>query len=159
MISGSATGTPTVASRDLEADGIAAEVIFPNTIPPFFPVGTLVTQAAPATRTTTSCAGPDCRPTTGGSPTSPQADRDSPQGVAQIMLHDVDTSVEEIRWANTNGLTGGVLLRVRLPGTGLLPLHHEHYDPIWTVCEELGMPVNHHGGRRGSATAPSRKTS
>ena len=34
--------------RDLEADGIAAEVIFPNTIPPFFPGGALVTQAPPA---------------------------------------------------------------------------------------------------------------
>ena len=26
---------------------------------------------------------------------------------------------------------------------------HKHYDPIWTVCEELGMPVNHHGGSAG----------
>ena len=32
-----ATGTATGASRELEADGIVAEVIFPNTIPPFFP--------------------------------------------------------------------------------------------------------------------------
>ena len=33
--------------RDLEADGIVAEVIFPNTIPPFFPGGALVTQIPP----------------------------------------------------------------------------------------------------------------
>ena len=43
----------------------------------------------------------------------------------------------------------GVLLPGAPPGTGLLPLHHKHYDPIWTVCEELGMPVNHHGGSAG----------
>jgi predicted TIM-barrel fold metal-dependent hydrolase len=70
-------------------------------------------------------------------------------GIAQIMLHDVDASVGEIRWAKEHGLTGGVLLPGAPPGTGLLPLHHKHYDPIWTVCEELGMPVNHHGGSAG----------
>ena len=30
--------------RDLEADGIVAEVIFPNTVPPFFPKNSLTEQ-------------------------------------------------------------------------------------------------------------------
>ena len=31
--------------RDLEADGIVAEVIYPNTVPPFFPKGGLTSLA------------------------------------------------------------------------------------------------------------------
>ena len=53
---------------ELEADGIVAEVLFPNTIPPFFPSGALVTPAP--TATSTSTGGPGCRRTTAGSPTS-----------------------------------------------------------------------------------------
>ena len=36
--------------RDLEADGIAAEVIFPNTIPPFFPAARSSRRSHPPTR-------------------------------------------------------------------------------------------------------------
>ena len=67
--------------------------------------------------------------------------------------------MEEIRWAHDHGLTGGVLLPGTPPGAELLPLHHKHYDPIWSVCEELGMPVNHHGGSAGPSADPSRRTS
>ena len=38
------------------------------------------------------------------------------------------------------------------PGTGLEPLYSPGYEPIWAVCEELGMPVNHHSG---SAVPPT----
>jgi predicted TIM-barrel fold metal-dependent hydrolase len=143
--------------RDLEADGIAAEVIFPNTIPPFFPGGALVNQIPPADahdhelrwaglQAHNRWLADFCARTPGRR-----------AGIAQIMLHDVDASVEEIRWAHDHGLTGGVLLPGAPPGTGLLPLHHRHYDPIWTVCEELGMPVNHHGGSAGPARGPEQE--
>ena len=89
--SASATGTPTGAMRDLEADGVVAEVIFPNTIPPFFPAASLVDAAARRpTRTTSSCGGPGCRRTTAGSPTSARRTPGRRAGIAQIMLHDVD---------------------------------------------------------------------
>jgi predicted TIM-barrel fold metal-dependent hydrolase len=28
------------------------------------------------------------------------------------------------------------------------PWHHRHYDPLWAVCQELGIPVAFHGGGR-----------
>ena len=102
-----------------------------------------------STRTTSNCGGPVCRRTTVGWPTSARGTPGRRAGIAQILLHDVDRTVEEIRWAHANGLTGGILLPGAPPGVGLLPLHNKHYDPIWTVCEELGMPVNHHGGSAG----------
>ena len=65
---------------ELEADGVAAEVIFPNTVPPFFPVPSLVQQPPGPAPAISSCAGPACTPTTAGWPTS--APRRRPEGRA-----------------------------------------------------------------------------
>ncbi len=74
-------------------------------------------------------------------------------GMVQVMLDDVEAAVTEVRWAKEAGLTGGVLLPGAPPGSGLVPLYHpEHYEPLWAVCEELGMPLNHHSG----SAAPAR---
>jgi predicted TIM-barrel fold metal-dependent hydrolase len=63
------------------------------------------------------------------------------------MLHDLDAALGEIHWAKENGLTGGVLLPGAPPGSGLRPLFDpEYYEPLWAICEELGMPLNHHSG-------------
>jgi len=55
----------TIRQEQLEADGIVGEVIFPNTIPPFFPSGTLILpDPLPSS---TSCGGRGSAPTTAGS--------------------------------------------------------------------------------------------
>ena len=128
-----------------EADGVIAEVLFPNTQPPFAPMPTSQFEA----------------PAVGDNPEHRWAGlrahnrwlvdfvSEAPErraGVAQIFLGNVDGSVEEIRWARENGLRGGVLLPGAPPGSGLDPLYSAAYEPIWSVCEELGMPVNHHSG-------------
>jgi predicted TIM-barrel fold metal-dependent hydrolase len=131
---------------ELEADGIVGEVIFPNTIPPFFPVPSLLNQPPPAT------AGDlDLRWAGLHAHNRWLADfcADTPgrrAGIAQILLHDVDRAVEEVRWAKDHGLTGGILLPGAPPGSGLEPLYAPVYEPLWAVCAELGMPVNHHSG-------------
>ncbi len=96
--------------RDLEADGVAAEVIFPNTIPPFFPGGALVTQAPPADAHEHELrwAGVQAHNRWLADFCARVPGRRA--GIAQIMLHDVDASVEEIRWAKDHGLDGGILL-------------------------------------------------
>jgi predicted TIM-barrel fold metal-dependent hydrolase len=48
-------------------------------------------------------------------------------GIAQIVLHDVDRAVEEVRRARDAGLTGGVLLPGAPPGSGLAPLYAPDY--------------------------------
>src|SRR5438128_21885 len=44
------------------------------------------------------------------------------------------------------GLPGGVLLPGTPPGSGLPPLYAPDYEPLWQVCEDLGLTVNHHTG-------------
>ncbi|MCL6302487.1 amidohydrolase family protein [Streptomyces kronopolitis] len=134
---------------ELEADGIVAEVVFPNTIPPFFPSAALV--APPPT-------GEECALRWAGLRAHNRWLADfcgqAPgrrAGVAQILLHDVDEAVREVRRTKEAGLTGGILLPGTPPGSGLPELHSEIYDPLWAVCAELEVPVNHHGG---SASPP-----
>ena len=65
-------------------------------------------------------------------------------GIAIVPLHDVAAAVKEIHWARQAGLTGGILLpgmTPELPGWNA-PV----YEPVWTACEELEMPVNTHSG-------------
>ncbi len=142
--------------RDLEDDGIVAEVIYPNTIPPFYPSSSLTAQPPPA-----DSGDLDRRWAGLRAHNRWLADfcADAPgrrAGIAQILLHDIDAAVAEVRWARDHGLFGGVLLPGVPPGSALPQLHDPtYYEPLWAVCEELAMPVNHHGG---SANPPMGNT-
>ncbi|MFE9864438.1 amidohydrolase family protein [Streptomyces sp. NPDC005506] len=134
---------------ELAADGIVAEVVFPNTIPPFFPSASLMAPAPSPQEYEQRWAGLRAH-------NRWLADfcADAPgrrAGVAQILLNDPAEAVREVRRAKTAGLTGGILLPGTPPGSGIPELYSQVYDPLWAVCEELDVPVNHHGG---SASPP-----
>ena len=59
-------------------------------------------------------------------------------GVASF--HDVDNAMNEIRWAREHGLKGLLLPTFSTE----MPLFHERHEPIWSLLEELDMPVNSH---------------
>ncbi|TDD37556.1 amidohydrolase [Actinomadura sp. KC06] len=139
--------------RELENDGIVAEVMFPNTVPPFFSASSLGSQhfsesAADLQRRWAGlrahnrwladfCAEAKGRRT----------------GVFQVMLFDIDEAVAEVRWAVEAGLRGGLLLPGTPPGSGLPPLYyHDYYGPLWRTCAELGVPINVHSGGAGPRT-------
>jgi predicted TIM-barrel fold metal-dependent hydrolase len=131
---------------ELEADGIVAEVIFPNTVPPFYPESSLKAQPPPAHAGDLELRWAGLRAHNRWLADFCAQAEGRRAGIAQILLHDVDAAVAEIRWAKEAGLTGGVLLPGAPPGTGLPPLYAPDYEPIWAVCEELAVPVNHHSG-------------
>jgi predicted TIM-barrel fold metal-dependent hydrolase len=133
--------------RELEQDGIVAEVIYPNTVPPFFPEASLKVQvpAAGAGDLERRAAGLRAHNRWLADFCARAPGRRA--GIAQILLHDIDAAVDDIRWAKANGLTGGVLLPGTPPGCGVPPLYDaDYYAPLWSVCEELQMPINHHSG-------------
>jgi predicted TIM-barrel fold metal-dependent hydrolase len=141
--------------RDLHADGQVAEVLFPNTVPPFFPKVSLTAQppAVTAADMERRWAGLQahnrwlvdfCREAPG-----------QRAGVVQINLHDIDRSVAEIRFAYGAGLRGGVLLPGTPPGSDVPQLFDPCYEPLWQVCEELAMPLNHHTGSASPPMGPS----
>jgi predicted TIM-barrel fold metal-dependent hydrolase len=132
--------------QDLEGDGVVAEVLFPNTVPPFFPSGLL------ATHQPTDRDDYDHRFAGIQAHNRWLADfcADAPgrrAGIAQVFLYDVDDAVAEVRRARDANLFGGILLPGVAPDSGLPPLYAPEYEPLWAVCEDLDMPINNHAGQ------------
>jgi len=130
----------------VESQGVVAEVIFPNTVPPFYPQTQFFVPPPP--RST-----PEYEHRWAGLQAHNRWLVDfcaelpgRRAGIAQIMLDDVDAAVDEIRWVSEVGLMGGVLVPGIPPGTGKEPLYSAMYDPIWSACEEYGVVVNCHSG-------------
>ncbi|MBV9934538.1 MAG: amidohydrolase [Actinobacteria bacterium] len=130
--------------RETSADGIVAEVLFPNTVPPFFPSSNLTAPAPTAAEYERRWAGLQahnrwladfCAATPGRR-----------AGIAQILLNDVDDAVREIHWTKEAGLMGGILLPGVAPGSGLPGLWDACYEPIWNACAEADVTINHHSG-------------
>lgn len=63
----------------------------------------------------------------------------------QIFLYDIDDALAEIRWGHEAGLPT-VLVPAVAPNHPLDGMWSRRYDPIWALCQELGMPVNQHVG-------------
>jgi predicted TIM-barrel fold metal-dependent hydrolase len=125
----------------LDEQGIAAEVLFPNTSPPFYPSGA-VTAAGPrnAEEYELRMAGVRAHNRWLAEFCSTAPDRWA--GFAQIFLDDVDAAVEEVRWAKDAGLRGILVPNDHVQR--MANLYYPAYDPIWATCAELGLPVHRH---------------
>ncbi|MDH3705328.1 MAG: amidohydrolase [Acidimicrobiia bacterium] len=130
--------------EEQNADGVIAEITFPNTVPPFFPTGTLIAyppkERADYERRRAGVQAHN-RWLVDWCATYPARRC----GIAQIFLNDVDETVADIRAAHEAGLRS-VLVPAVPPDQGIPPLFDDCYDPVWTVCEELGMVLTAHAG-------------
>jgi len=129
--------------RELEKDGQVAEVVFPNTVPPFFPTGMLVARPPTPQDLDRRWAGLRAHNRWLADWCAEYPNRRV--GIAQLFLNDIDQAVDEARWAAERGLVG-----VLIPGvpddTDIEPLYSSAYDPLWQVCEENGLILHHHAG-------------
>jgi predicted TIM-barrel fold metal-dependent hydrolase len=131
-------------ARELAEDGIVAEVVYPNTVPPFFPGGGLTALTPTALEFELRLAGLRAHNRWLAEFCAELPGRRA--GVGQILLNDVEEAVRDVHWIADHGLRGGVLLPGMPPGCGIPPLHAPVYDPVWQACEERGVVVNAHGG-------------
>ena len=125
----------------LDSQGIAAEVLFPNTAPPFYPSGVL-TSPGPRNPEEYELRFAGLRAHNRWLAEFCQEAPERRAGFAQVFLDDIDDAVAEVRWAKDNGLSG-----ILVPGDHVLKLASLYYptlDPLWAVCEELDMPVHKH---------------
>ncbi len=130
---------------DLEADGIVGEVVFPNTVPPFFPSFVLFAKPPRPEEFEQRLAGIRAHNRWMADWCARFPERRA--GIGQIFLNDVDEALRDIAWIADNGLRGGILISAIAPDVDWVkPLYDPCYDPIWEACEELGLPVNSHGG-------------
>jgi predicted TIM-barrel fold metal-dependent hydrolase len=128
-----------------EDDGVVAEVVFPNTVPPFFPSFVLFAKPPTAEEYRQRRAGIQAHNRWLKDFCDAFPERRA--GVGQIFLNDVDDAMEDVRWIKENGLRGGILLPNVAPDVKWVkPLYDPIYEPLWALCEELDVPVNMHSG-------------
>ena len=131
--------------KETESDGIVAEVLFPNTVPPFFEEGNLVALPPTEADYDRRWAGLQAHNRWMADFCADAPGRRAP--CVQVFLNHIEDAVAEIRWAKENvPVMGGVLLPNVPPGSGIPPLWEPHYEPLWEVCEELEIVLNVHGG-------------
>jgi predicted TIM-barrel fold metal-dependent hydrolase len=127
--------------RRTESQGVVAEVLFPNTSPPFFPSGA-ITAPGPrdqyeydhrmaGLRAHNRWLAEFCSATPGRR-----------AGLAQVFLDDIDAAVAEVTWARHAGLRGVLLPHDHVQK--MMGLYYPEYDRFWAACADLDMPVIRH---------------
>lgn len=131
---------------DLQSDGVVGEVIFPNTVPPFYakafhisppPTPKEFERALAGTRAHNRWLADFCA--------------ESPErraGIGLIHLNDLDEAIEDVKWIAANGLRGGLLLPLPSPSEHWLrPLNHSQYDRLWAAIQDHALVMNQHSGQ------------
>ena len=136
---------------NMDADGVSAEIVFPNTLPPFFDILAHL-SGVPRERVEFERRWADCRLTIAGWSTSA---RRLPSGAGASSSCCPTTSnwpCDELQWAAATGIVAGVMLPAVPPNHPVEPYFHERYDPLWRASIETGLPVHQHQGT-GSPTS------
>ncbi|MBL8551710.1 MAG: amidohydrolase [Hyphomonadaceae bacterium] len=115
--------------KDQAADGVVAEILFPNYGMVLFGLDDVELQQE-AFRIYNDWLADFCK-------TAPRR----LFGVPCISLHDVDAGVKELERAHAMGLVGAMIWQVPDPR---LPFMSEHYEKFWAAAAEMRAPVNCH---------------
>jgi predicted TIM-barrel fold metal-dependent hydrolase len=137
---------------DQDGEGVVAEVIFPNTVPPFFPTGSVIAPAPAPDEYERRRVGIQAHNRWLADFCAVAPNRRA--GQTQIFLNDVDDAIEDAIWGHEHGLKGVLLPGVSPDTPWIEPLYHPKYDPLWRVCEERGIPLSHHAGGTGIPQSP-----
>jgi predicted TIM-barrel fold metal-dependent hydrolase len=138
---------PAVRNQEMDHDGVAAEVIFPDADA----AGIGGVSATPFTAGLGSTGADDAELTLAGAWAHnrwlAEFCQNSPErraGVAIVPMHDVGKAVELIEWAAGHNLRGGIMIPTKWVG---LPSYNDPlYDPVWAAAAATGLPVHTHSG-------------
>ncbi len=131
---------PEVRRRDMDHEGVAAEVVFhgsQNDQPVPFQSSMLGAPDEPELH----AAGIRIYNTWLAQTCAAAPDRHV--GLAHLPMWDVDLAVDELRWAADAGLRG---VNFPAPRPWLLPYNDRAWEPLWAAAEELRMPLSTHSG-------------
>ena len=138
---------------DQLADGVVAEVLFPNTVPPFYPMFVLFAGPPEPEEYERRRAGIHAHNRWMADFCARRPDRRA--GIGQIFLNDIDDAIEDAAWCKENGLRGGVLVPTIPPDVKYVnPLYDPAYDRLWAALVDLDIPVHLHGGTGSPGYGP-----
>jgi predicted TIM-barrel fold metal-dependent hydrolase len=138
---------PAVRDKEMDHDGVAAEVIFPDA--DAAGVGGVSRTPFTAGLGSTGTADPELTLAGAWAHNRWLAEfcTHSPErraGVAIVPMHDVQQAVRLIEWAAEQDLHGGIMIPTKWIG---LPSYNDPiYDPVWATAAEAGLPVHTHSG-------------
>jgi predicted TIM-barrel fold metal-dependent hydrolase len=129
----------------MDAEGITGEIIFPNTLPPFFDILAHLTGVPRDQREfdrrwaglrahnrwlVEFCA------------QAPQRRR----GLIQLLPNDLDAAIAELEWAKSTGVIGGAMIPAVPPNHAVAPYFDPRYEPLWDALAALELPLHQHQG-------------
>ncbi len=130
---------------DLEKDGVVAEVVFPNTVPPFYPKAFHI--CAPPTPEQYERYNAGCQAHNRWLVDFCAIAPERRAGIGLVHLNSIDDAIEQVKWIAEQGLRGGVLIPQPPDDMKhLLPLYAPEYDRLWAVIQDLDLPINQHSG-------------
>jgi predicted TIM-barrel fold metal-dependent hydrolase len=133
-------------TADLESDGVVAEVIFPNTVPPFYDNAFHVSPPPSPQQYPRWRAGTRAHNRWLAEFCAEEPKRRA--GIGLIHLNDIDDAIEDVQWIAEHGLRGGVLLPLPSPSeTHLAPLYAAEYDRLWAAIQDSDVVINQHSGQ------------
>ncbi|TVR27705.1 MAG: amidohydrolase [Ilumatobacter sp.] len=131
--------------QEQESDGVVGEVIFPNTVPPFFPSFVLFAQPPKPEEYQHRLAGIRAHNRWLVDFVAEAPERRA--GIGQIFVNDIDDAIEDAKFIKENNLRGGALIPNLPPDcTWIKPLYDPDYDRLWKFLEDNEIPVQVHGG-------------
>jgi predicted TIM-barrel fold metal-dependent hydrolase len=120
---------PIARLKDMEVDGVAAEVLYPS-----LGLGLFCVDDAPFQETLFRVYNDwvidYCRKVP-----------DRLFGVALISVFDIDNAIAEMRRCKSQGISGVMIWQVPHPS---LPFTAEHYERFWAAAQDLELPVHLH---------------
>ena len=131
---------------DLESDGVAGEVIFPNTVPPFYDQAFHVAPCPKPEQYSRQLAGTRAHNRWLAEFCAEEPARRA--GIGLTHLNDIDDTIADVEWIAKQGLRGGVLLPLPAPSdVHLKPLNHPDYDRLWAAIQDHALVINQHSGQ------------
>jgi predicted TIM-barrel fold metal-dependent hydrolase len=135
-----------VRSNDQNSQGVVGEVIFPNTVPPFWNKPLVMPPSAvrpedfelywAGLRAHNRWLADFCA-----------EDPVRRAGIGVILPNDIDAAVAEVEFIAKAGLRGGVLLPLVPPdATWLKPLYDPSWDRLYAAIQDHDLVMNHHTG-------------
>jgi predicted TIM-barrel fold metal-dependent hydrolase len=120
---------PIVRIKDMETDGVSAEVLYPSLGLGLYCIADAELQEA-LFRTYNDWLIGYC-----------QKVPDRLYGIAMLSMYDIDHAIAEMERCKTEGMVGTMIWQVPDPK---LPFVSEHYERFWAASQDLDMPVHLH---------------
>lgn len=139
-----------IRRAELQGDGVVGEVLFPNTVTPFYQKAFHI--AAPPTPEQYRLFRAGTQAHNRWLAEFCQEDPVSRAGIGLIHLNNIDDAIEDVKWIAENGLRGGISLPLPAPSDVHLPfLNDRSLDRLWAVIQDHDLVINQHSGQ-GSPT-------